>query len=194
MKENEDKQEQGEKDKDVEQLEMLAFHFTQVCKRLSEDREHWAETGKDLTKSVNNLNETLQKFAQLEKRVAEQVAIVISEGSYNAARIIASSTGEKTKEVLSQQIKTTTDHLSTVIREACSTLTDYKWQVEGIKKWFLFGIIMSSLVGNILAGIGVYHFLGNMQDRKAIEIIKEIRAMKREEKTPASTSRTRTNK
>lgn len=194
MKENEDKQEQGEKDKDVEQLEMLAFHLTQLSKRLSRDREHWAETGKDLSKAVNDLNEILQKFTQLEKRVAEQVAAVITQGSHNAAKDIASSLGEKTSRVLTEQVKVVANHLNKTVREASETLVSYQWQIGSLKKWFLFGIILSSLVGNILAGIGVYHFLGNMQDRKAIEIIKEIRAMKREEKTPASTSRTRTNK
>jgi len=57
----------------------------------------------------------------------------------------------------------------------------------------LFGIILSSLIGNILAGIAVYHFLGNMQDRNAIEIIKEIRAVEREEKAP-SNHKTRVHK
>ena len=186
VKENEGRLEQQLGKKDIEQLEMLAFHLTQVCKRLSTDREHWAESGKDLSKAVNNLNQTLQRFTELEKKVAEQVSIVISEGSYNAAGVIAESAGEKAQQVLTKQIKEVANHLNTVIREACSTLTDYKWQVGSLKKWFLIGITFSSLIGNILAGIVVYHFLGNMHDRNASEIIKEIRNLVRVEESPSS--------
>ena len=57
----------------IEKLETLAFHFTQVCKRLSQDREHWAESGKELTKAVESLSNTLQQFTELEKKTREQV-------------------------------------------------------------------------------------------------------------------------
>ena len=46
--------------KEIEQLETLAFHFTQLSKRLSQDREHWSETGKDLSKNVETLDKTIQ--------------------------------------------------------------------------------------------------------------------------------------
>ena len=194
VKENEGRLDQQLGKKDIEQLEMLAFHFTQICKRLSQDREHWAESGKDLSRAVENLSKVLQQLSKLEDRIKEQVTSVISRESHHAAGVIAESVGEGAQQVLTKQIKEVANHLNTVIREACSTLTDYKWQVGSLKKWFLIGITFSSLIGNILAGIVVYHFLGNMHDRNASEIIKEIRNLVRVEESPNSTPKSKTHK
>lgn len=178
---------------DTQRLETLAFHFTQVCKRLSQDREHWAETGKDLNKAVNNLNATLQKFAELEKQTKEQVAAVMTKESREVARTIASSLNEKTQEVFTKQTKEAADYLGRVLSNAKDTLEDYQLSIGSIRKWFLIGIIFSSLIGNIVAGLGVYYFLADTENNNAITIIKEIRAIERKEKipTPSATHRSK---
>jgi phage-related tail protein len=150
---------QDSREKDIEQLETLAFHFTQLSKRLSQDREHWAETGKDLTKACEKLDKTIQQFAELEKKLKEQVTAVLQQESREAAWAIAKACRETTQKVLTEQINTIADYLSRAVYQAGGTLADYQGEIKSLRKWFLIGITLSALVGNILGGIFVYYLL-----------------------------------
>ena len=150
---------QNSREKDIEQLETIAFHFTQLSKRLSQDREHWAETGKDLTKAVGKLDKTVQAFAELEKKLKEQVTAVLQQESREAAWAIAKACRETTQQVLAEQINATADYLNRAVHQASGTLADYQGEIKSLRKWFLIGITLSALVGNILAGIIVYYLL-----------------------------------
>lgn len=152
-------EEQDSREKDIEQLETLAFHFTQLSKRLSQDREHWAETGKDLTKAIEKLDKTIQSFTELEKKLKEQVTAVLQQESREAAWAIAKACRETTQQVLSEQINTTADYLNKAVYQASSTLTDYQGEIKNLRKWYLIGIIVSVFFGNILGGITVYYLL-----------------------------------
>lgn len=154
-----DRDESLSKVKEIEQLETLAFHFTQLSKRLSQDREYWAETGKDLGQAVENLHKTIESFADLEQTLKTQVTAVLQQESREAAQAIAQACRDTTQQVLGAQIKVTADHLSQVVYQTSHTLTQYQGEVKSLKTWFLMGVTLSALIGNILAGIAVYYFL-----------------------------------
>lgn len=121
------------KAKEIDQLETLAFHFTQLSKRLSQDREYWAETGKDLSKTVEALHQTIQGLAGLEKALKEQVTVVLQQEGQAAAQTIAKACGETTQRVLRDQIEVTADGLNQTVDQARQTLSQYQGEVKSFQ-------------------------------------------------------------
>ena len=144
---------------EIEQLEALAFHFTQLSKRLAQDCEHWAATGQELTQAVANLQQVLQRLTELEPRLKDQVVITLSQESKAAVATIAEALSVATEQVLTEQLKTTADDLKKIVNRARETLMVYQGQVQSLKRWWWLGLIASSCLSSLLAGMVVYYIM-----------------------------------
>lgn len=144
---------------EIEQLEALAFHFTQLSKRLAQDCEHWAATGQELTKAVAALQQILQRLIDVERQWPEQLAWTLSQESKIAAATLAQALGEATEQVLTEQLKTTAEYLNRIVSQARETLMAYQGQVQSLKRWWWLGIIASSCLSSLLAVMVGYYIM-----------------------------------
>lgn len=142
-----------------EQLETVAFHFTQLYQRLAQDRDSWAMTGGDLAEAIEAFEKQLQQLETLEETLRQQLTESIEEKTRQVTAIMCDSFKQATKVILFENIEKTADHLIKIFQNADQMLSHHQQEMANTKKWWLGIAFISALSGGIIGGVIFYLLL-----------------------------------
>lgn len=140
-----------------ERLETVAFQFTQLYQRLSQEFDRWAVTGGTLADAVETFEKQLQQLATLEERVKQQLNESIEEKTKQVIVIMFDSFKQATKAILSEDIEKTADHLIKIFQKADQILSHHQQDMANTRKWWIGIAFMSALSGGVLGGLILYY-------------------------------------
>lgn len=135
-----------------DRLEAVAFHLTHLYQRLAQDRDHWAVTGGHLAEAIEIFDKQLHQLETLDQHLRQQLERSIKEGIQHLAVALAEAYQQATKEVMTQQIKSSVDDLRKTVQDTTYTLQAYQQDVTETRKWWLVIALMSALLGSIIGG------------------------------------------
>lgn len=134
-----------------ERLEVAVFHLTQLYQRLSHDRDHWTQTGGQLTEAIAAFDQHLQQWAHLNKAVQQQLKVTIEEGSHHITSALTTTFKEATHAVLTQEIKGTADHLVRLSQETERMLQHYQDHIQSTRNWQMVINLSCALLGGVIS-------------------------------------------
>lgn len=142
-----------------ENLEIVAFHLTQLYQRLSQDFDRWAVTGNDLMQTVKTLDHQVEKFKKLDEEVRKQLDHSLEKAIQDITISFTRSLEQTTQTVLAREITSVADNLYRTVQKVEQSLQGYKKQIQYLRTWDMIVNLLSAVVGGLIAGAVIYYFV-----------------------------------